>query len=942
MQPDPKIAPHAGMIVGPFRLAHEIGRGGTSTVWLAKRIDGRLDLPVAVKLPYIDVSGSQIEERFEQEREILAALNHPNIARFYEAGMTTQGQPYLALEYVEGEPLPQWCNGRALDPRRRVELFLQVLRGVQYAHASLVIHRDLKPSNIIVTAQGEVKLLDFGIARLLDQTTQRAEQSELTQLHGRMMTLDYASPEQVRGESLTTATDVYSLGVVLYELLTGSRPYRLQRGSAAELEEAIIAGHTARPSEAVHPEFESAVSSGAARWRRALRGDLDTLVMTALEKDRARRYASAEALAQDCERYLQGLPLKARPPSRSYRARKFVSRHRLALGAASAVALAVLLGAAVAIWQAQIALEQSRRVADEARKQQAVQAFLTSLFDKNTRNQPDAAKARAMTVRELLMTASERIEREFTDTPTVRLELLNTMARLLRDIDEYERAAALSAAALDTARGANLTRTDAYIEALSGHTTAARLLGRGADAVAAREEALRLLDARNDHTSLLRARVNTNTVAQFTTDPQREIALVERAVALFEERYPTEPEYFTALYYLANLHRTQLRPVEAERYFRRAISVFDRVRSRDFTNLGASYAFAGACQQWLGNTHAALADYQQGLDILDRHAGPDSLVTRFQRTHYAESLYHAGRMQEALEIFERLWREAATRGPTVADFDASVYQSFALLETGRASEAQGVLARFERSWAEFGKRFAPNGRRWVAQLAFAEAMQGRAAKARAALALIDRLPPTFYQADIKTSPEYLAELAWIELAVGDEAAAQAVLRTAAAALASEPQNFDWPYARLNTHAAFVLRASAPSQALQHADRALTHIRSRTERGGFPFLEARALVARGEARLALGDAKAAIQDLETARAIMARLHAPESPWLLDVHGALALAHHRVDDAPRAHEHLSQASAIAAKHRSLSPWFSTHLREAKARLGASTSSNVVQPR
>jgi tetratricopeptide (TPR) repeat protein len=509
---------------------------------------------------------------------------------------------------------------------------------------------------------------------------------------------------------------------------------------------------------------------------------------------------------------------------------------------------------------------------------------------------------------------------------------LNTVASLLRDIDEHERAADLSAAAVQTARDAKLTRTDAYIEALGGQTTAARLLGRGAEAIAARDEALQLLDARNDRTSLLRARVNTNTVAQFSADPRREIALVEQAVALFEERYPAEPEYFTALYYLANLHRTQQRPIDAERYFRRAIGVFERVGSRDFTNLGASYAFAGASAQSLGDTQAALADYERGLEILDRHAGPDSLVTRFQRTHYAESLYHAGRIGDALAIFENLWRAAETRGRTIAEFDASVYQAFALLDAGRPAAAQRVLERFEQDWADFGKRFAPNGRRWVAQLAFAHAMQGRRAQAREALALIGRLPPTFYQSDITVSAEYLAELLWIELAIGDEAATREVLKKAADALASDPQSFDWSYARLNAHAALSLRTSAPSQALQHAQRAVAHLRTHAKHGAFPFLEARTLVARGEAQLELGNVDAAIADLEAGRSIMERLHALESPWLMDVHGALAQARHHEGDLSAAREHIAQARAIASRHRSLAPWFEMNVERAEALLRA----------
>ena len=249
----PPTALAAGARVGPYRLKRELGAGGMADVWLAERADGAFTRDVALKLPMMNRLRRDLAERFARERDILARLEHPHIARLYDAGVSEDGLPYLAMEYVDGLPITQYCDAHKLDIAARLRLFAQVLDAVQFAHASLVIHRDLKPSNILVTASGEVRLLDFGIAKLLAEN-ETAHETQLTQMAGRAMTPDYASPEQIKGESLTIATDVYSLGVVLYELLAGCRPYRLKVQSPAQLENAILAAEPSKPSSALTDE----------------------------------------------------------------------------------------------------------------------------------------------------------------------------------------------------------------------------------------------------------------------------------------------------------------------------------------------------------------------------------------------------------------------------------------------------------------------------------------------------------------------------------------------------------------------------------------------------------------------------------------------------------------------------------------------------------------
>jgi serine/threonine protein kinase len=287
---------HTDDLVGPYRLVRKLAEGGMGAVWLADRGDGMIQRPVALKLPHGTWQRETLAERLAREREILATLNHPNIARLYDAGLTADGRPYLALEYVDGCHIDEHCDKNNLDLRARLRLFLQMASAVAGAHARLVVHRDLKPSNILVTDTGQVKLLDFGIAKLLEQ--EHTRETELTRISGCALTPDYASPEQIAGEPIGIASDIYSLGVILYKLLTGAQPYRLKRDSRCALEDAILKVEIARPSEA----------AGGPTLRKLLRGDLDTIVMKALKQRPEQRYATVNAFAEDVERYLGSRP----------------------------------------------------------------------------------------------------------------------------------------------------------------------------------------------------------------------------------------------------------------------------------------------------------------------------------------------------------------------------------------------------------------------------------------------------------------------------------------------------------------------------------------------------------------------------------------------------------------------------------------------------------
>ncbi len=418
----------AESMIGPYKLDRLLGEGGMGQVWLARRADGLYQRRVALKLLRPGLADPNLRQRFTRERQILARLGHPHIARLLDAGISTDNQPYLALEYVEGEPITDWCRSRDLDTEARLKLFLQVCEAVSHAHANLIVHRDLKPSNIMVTPLDEVRLLDFGIAKLLDGSEPGRDS---TRTEVRAFTLHYAAPEQIRGEPVTTMTDVYSLGVVLYELLAETKPYRLKRQSDAEWEEAILVSDPQKPSANLLREADSDPSRTPALRRRAkqIAGDLDNIALKALSKRPEHRYPSVEAMALDLHRYLEGKPVLARPQSMAYRTRKFVQRHRWAL-ATTVMILAVLTSALVLVtWQA-------RQAVREASRAQALQKFVTNLFEQAGGSDQQGP----LDVRKLLDAGVQRGNRELARQPLDRAELFGVIARLRLGLGDYHEA----------------------------------------------------------------------------------------------------------------------------------------------------------------------------------------------------------------------------------------------------------------------------------------------------------------------------------------------------------------------------------------------------------------------------------------------------------------------------------------------------------------------
>ena len=434
--PDNVEAPFVGRQFGAYQVIREIGRGGLGAVYLAARADDEYRKQVAIKVIRRGLDTEDIIRRFRNERQILAQLDHPNIARLIDGGTTDDGLPYFVMEYVSGEPINAYCDANALPTTERLKLFRKVCAAVTYAHQNLVIHRDLKPSNILVTHEGEPKLLDFGIAKLLSAGDELFTQT-IPAL--RVMTPEYASPEQVKGDKIMTTSDVYSLGVLLYELLTGRRPYRLKTRTPEEIARAITEQEPERPSTAVTRAGNSLQS--AIRNPKFLRGDLDNIVLMAMRKEPARRYTSVGQFSEDIRRHLEGLPVRARNDTVTYRASKFVNRHRIGVAAAALVLLS-LVGGIVAT------LIQVRTAQRERAKAEAISGFLQKTLNASNPNKNLSGQP---TVKDLLDDASKRLAtEELSDQPEVKAELQRIIGASYLSLGQYDLAQQNLTAALQT------------------------------------------------------------------------------------------------------------------------------------------------------------------------------------------------------------------------------------------------------------------------------------------------------------------------------------------------------------------------------------------------------------------------------------------------------------------------------------------------------------
>lgn len=703
----------AGAVVGPYRLERELGIGGMGSVWLAIRSDGLIDRPVALKLPHGPWRRVDLPERLARERAILSTLNHPHIARLYDAGIAADGQPYLALELVEGQPIDRYCTERNADVRERLQLLVQAARAVAYAHGKLIVHRDLKPANILVTDGGEVRLLDFGIAKLLGADSQTP--SQLTELAGHALTPDYASPEQIRGEPITVGSDVYSLGVLMFELLTGARPYRLKRESRGALEEAILQVEPKRPSE---------VAPAALRNR--LRGDLDTIVLKALKKDSRERYRTADALADDIERHLTSQPVLARPDSTAYRFGRFVSRNRVAVAAAAIAAVAVLLGSGLVLWQSQIARVEQRR-AERARD------FIADVF---RQADPASSTGRVYSAADLLRQAERRLQQTADEDPRLRLELLDIIGESMFGLQQHEDSVRILRQALELQRAAGVTDDVLGARLHLGLSRSYELLGRTDDASSSVERALQLLDD-NKQTKLfaqakaqqaamgivradygLAEKSALEAIAAAKAAPGENSAEVATALqqlshvfTLTQRRQEALAPAHEAFELLRNLHGGDLahpKLLEAAMYyaqsqhsagdFEAAAALYDETASRAIQVFGADSRVVGellsaqtSAETDRGNLEVAVQIARRSLAIHLAHADPGSAIHGNRMRLLGTALLAARKLPEAEARLTEAVELAMTAKTSLEAAHARLNLGLALARLERFPEAQSVL-----------------------------------------------------------------------------------------------------------------------------------------------------------------------------------------------------------------------------------------------------------
>jgi eukaryotic-like serine/threonine-protein kinase len=699
----PEHGPRGRRAIGPYTIIRELGRGGMGTVYLAERQGDGFRQRVALKVLRRGMDTDDVLGRFVTERRILASLSHPNIARLYDGGATDDGRPYLAMEFVEGEPITAYCDNHRLPVRRRLELALDVAGAVSAAHASLVVHRDLKPSNILVTGEGHVKLLDFGIAKLLDP-------GEVGGTHTRtglfLLTPDYASPEQLRGEPVTTATDVYQLGVLLFRLLTGRAPFEPPTQTAEGLKALADGLEIPRPGEVVAsgPDAEAhahARATTSAQLRRLLSGDLDTIVGKALQTDPRRRYASAEALAGDIRHFLDGRPISARPDTAGYRARMFLRRRPWV---APAVAAAVGFAGIYVVTQVRHAraLEAERNAATlEAERAQEVQRFLVDLFASADPYAPaDTARGRGITVVEALDVGTERLKRSLADRPAIRASILSAISQVYQNLGMHDRAQPL--------------REEALALQTSLHGPASREVRDSLGSLALiRGERGELVPARELHVRRLALAEATQPVDAAEVADAR-IRLGRHLMGMSQEQ-AAEPHFravldgpdadslpatirVEAMRALADVDRVLDRLDESERTARRAVALVD-------ASIGASSAAGAFARGTLAQTLGLMgrvdeADglFQQAIDTLERTLGATHAHRLATMSNLSVLRLNAGNLagaesllRETVDIGERVH---GARHPSVAGYLQN--HATVLVRLDRPDEAR---QRYERAAA---------------------------------------------------------------------------------------------------------------------------------------------------------------------------------------------------------------------------------------------------
>lgn len=910
--PQPSLA--AGACLGSWRIERIIGRGGMGEVYAATRADAAFEQRAALKLLRYEAV-SQLD-RFHAERRILARLEHPGIARLLDGGMAPDGRPYTVMEYVEGRSLTDYCNGLQASLPERLALFAQICDAVAFAHRNLVIHRDLKPDNILVDATGKVKLLDFGIAKLLDAAVSPHDSHPTIA----PFTPDYAAPEQISGQPVSTASDVYSLGVVLFELLTGERPLPMRGLPSTQAMQLLLDRNAPAPSRVAQGKAASPVSV------RLLAGDLDAIVSKCLRKEAAHRYETVDALKRDIEAYLHNEPVQARERARLYVFGRALRRYRWAVAAISVLIVTLAAGLAGTLWQA-------RRAETQARTSAAVQEFLSDLFRANASNQGDPVKARQTTARELLDLGAKKIDTAMTDAPAAKLSVLQLLSQLYDDLALSGEAVRLRRQALALARsvhGADSTEVAAALIDLAGSMQANIAVNEREKILG---EAVTILDRRRDLTSVTRGELLIKLAEHYDSlDRPRALDYARQAVRLFEVK-PPSGDLAESLSWRGVLEQDTGLLHEAAISFERAIDISRSVRGDPNPDLPRIYAYLSEVEYRLGRiaetesnarlalqtaiaingenhadaiqteirlgrilfetgrTHQGLAHFMSAKQRALRILGADDLVHTSQALlEHGYAQVRMGNLEEGLsDIQAAIDRHRANRPGTIFIGTMLEFAASALLELGRTENAHAYLE--EATALKMKGGLVPRTARYNFNIGTRIRLALAENQAEAAQSLVDEyfVDPDESMRISFTAIEQLLLNAEIELAVGHGADA----------------------AKLVQQVRGKIRKSGLDAYLE-------------------FYAMRADLIDGKAALVAGHPAEALPLLLRTLAVRERMLAPSSPRIAEAQIALAECHWAQGDFGQAQSLAVAATAIHARHQSLGEQYRRPLRELLAKL------------
>lgn len=668
-----------GRRLGPWLVERLIGSGGMGQVWLARRTDGLYDGRAAIKLMRLAASGDA-GARFAREGRLLGRLSHPNIARLLDAGVTDSGERFLVLEYIEGERIDHWCDQRGLTVRQRLVLFLEVCKAVVHAHENLIVHRDLKPSNIFVAAGGTVKLLDFGVAKLI--ADESAESTELTREAGAALTPQYAAPEQLNGGAVSTATDVYGLGVVLFGLLSGSRPYASAPTSDAPSRPLWTLPSDGDAARRIAAERATSVKA----LRSELHGDLAVVVAKAIKPDPAERYRAVPDFADELQRVLDRRPIAARPDSLGYRTRRYVQRHAFGVGATALIALLLVAGASGT-------LIKQREATREAARAVAVKRFLLDLFEQARSSVNKAGvQSREATVNDMLVAGVDRVDKSLAAQPDVRDEVFQILVELVSDTGDRKQVVDLARARLVAARqafGAEDVRSVPAEVMLAGVLLN---FGETGDAAPMLAHAQALLDRAGDRTSIERARLlRWQGILDLETDvhPPWHDHPLRRATELLRARYADDDELLTAL---AVLPSVACRYGEGDEATSSAEELYTRTLKRhgdDNIYVDQANMQRGQLAFFGGHPAASISSLEQALAGLRRHVGEHSPDIVVAESELAESYLLGGRGEDSRRSFEAAEQTLARDHPGDKHLAAVMARTRDRLDKVRAGKPPG-------------------------------------------------------------------------------------------------------------------------------------------------------------------------------------------------------------------------------------------------------------